>query len=150
MIILDTNVISEFMRPIPDAGVLAWIDGLPRGEIWTTSITVAEIAAGISMLPRGQRRTRLESGLQQALRGFDERILSFNTTAALQYGRIVGERIRLGRPISIADAQIAAIAVHAQATVATRNIKDFDGTEVVVFDPWDKRPPRASDPSPTL
>lgn len=137
MIVLDTNVVSEFMRPDPDAAVLSWIDGLPRREIWTTSITVAEIAAGIALLPGGQRRARLESGLQQALRGFDDRILTFTTSAALRYGAIVGERVRAGRPISIADAQIASIVTLVQATLATRNTKDFEGTGAVTLDPWD-------------
>lgn len=137
MIILDTNVVSEFMRPKPDAPVLAWLDGMPRGEIWTTSITVAELAAGIAALPSGRRRDRLESGFGHALRGFDGRILDFTAASALQYGAIVSKRSRLGRPISIADAQIAAISTQSQSTLATRNTRDFEGTDVVVFDPWD-------------
>ncbi|MEW1962945.1 type II toxin-antitoxin system VapC family toxin [Microbacterium sp. NPDC077644] len=137
MIVLDTNVVSEFMRPSPDATVLAWLDGIPRGEVWTTSVTVAEIAAGIAGLPEGKQRTRLQSGFITALRGFDDRILAFTAVAALKYGEIIGHRNRLGRPISIADAQIASIAEHAQATLATRNTRDFDGIDVTVINPWD-------------
>lgn len=136
MIILDTNVVSEFMRPQPDASVLAWLDSIPRGAIWTTSITFAELAAGIAALPAGQRRARLERGLDEALRGFEDRILGFTTTTALRYGAVTGRRARLGRPISIADAQIAAICLEAGATLATRNSKDFDGTDVDIIDPW--------------
>lgn len=136
MIVLDTNVVSEFMRPRPDASVIAWLDSIPRSEIWTTSITIAELAAGIAVLPAGQRRTGLKKGLDQALRGFEDRILGFATVAALQYGAVISRRARLGRPISIADAQIAAIVIESGATLATRNIKDFDGTEAVVIDPW--------------
>lgn len=136
MIVLDTNIVSEFMRPDPAPSALAWLNSIPRGDIWTTSITVAEIAAGIAMLPGGRRRTQLASGFQKATQGFDERILSFTPAAAMQYGTIVGERTRAGRPISIADAQIAAIVKQAQATLATRNTKDFHGTDVEVIDPW--------------
>lgn len=137
MIVLDTNVVSEFMRPSPDAAVLAWLDGIPRGEVWTTSVTVAEIAAGIAGLPEGKQRTRLQSGFITALRGFDDRILAFTAFTALKYGEIIGHRNRLGRPISIADAQIASIAEHAQATLATRNTRDFDGIDITVVNPWD-------------
>lgn len=137
MIVLDTNVVSEFMRPQPNASVLAWLDSIPRSEIWTTSITVAELAAGIAVLPAGQRRTRLEKGFTQSLRGFDDRILGFTTVAALRYGSVISTRARLGRPISIADAQITAITLESGGTLATRNTKDFDGTELIVIDPWD-------------
>ena len=136
MIVLDTNIVSEFMRADPAPSALAWLNSIPRGDIWTTSITVAEIAAGIAMLPGGRRRTQLASGFQKATQGFDERILSFTPAAAMQYGTIVGKRTRAGRPISIADAQIAAIVKQAQATLATRNTKDFHGTDVEVIDPW--------------
>lgn len=142
MIILDTNVVSEFMRPAPDVGVTSWLDSLTRGEIWTTSITVAELAAGIGMLPNGQRRDRLDDALREALHGFGDRILSFTPRTALAYGPIVGTCHQAGRPISIADAQIAAIVATGGATLATRNVKDFDGTGIAVFNPW------ASDASP--
>ena len=97
---------------------------------------VAELAAGIAALPARQRRARLENGLDEALRGFEDRILGFTTSTALRYGVVVNKRVRIGRPISITDAQIAAISLEAGAMLATRNTKDFDGTDVSVIDPW--------------
>ena len=140
MIVLDTNVISEFMRPDPSPAVTAWLNAIPRGEIWTTSITVGELAAGIAMLPAGKRRTRLDEAFAVALQGFDTRILSFTPAAALRYGTVVAKRAETGCPISIADAQIAAVVHHAGATLATRNVTDFEATGVRVLDPWSAPP----------
>jgi len=136
VIILDTNVVSEFMRANPHAGVIAWADDVPRDELWTSSTTVAEISAGIALLPAGQRKDRLVEGLQQMLALFDGRILPFGTGAALHYGAIIDSRSRAGRPISVADAQIAAIARESGAILATRNTSDFEGVGVELIDPW--------------
>lgn len=136
MIILDTNVISELMRREPHPGVVAWLDSIPRSDIWTTTITIGELAAGIALLPSGARRTRLEHAVQRMLHEFTGRILSFTPGTALRYGAVVGTRARAGRPISIADAQIAATALEASAIIATRNVKDFEGTGVAILDPW--------------
>lgn len=137
MIILDTNVISEMMRAEPNPDVVAWLDEIPRGEIWTTTITVGEIAAGIALLPAGARRNRLAEAFQLALDGFEERILSFTTAIALEYGAVIAARTAAGTPISIADAQIAAIAAVSGGTLATRNLTDFVGTGIDLASPWD-------------
>lgn len=142
MIILDTNVVSEFMRPTPESTVVGWMDDLPRDEVWTTSITVAEISAGIATLPNGVRRKRLIDAFRIAIAGFDERILSFTAHIAMEYGTIVGTRVRAGRPISVPDAQIAAIAHASGAPLATRNLKDFELTGIEAVNPWTHEPPR--------
>ncbi|WP_417512346.1 type II toxin-antitoxin system VapC family toxin [Microbacterium sp.] len=139
MIVLDTNVVSEVMRAEPNSDVVAWLDGLPRGEIWTTTITVGEIAAGIALLPAGIRRTQLADAFHLALDGFDDRILPFTTATALGYGAVIAARTAAGSPISIADAQIAAIVVGSDGTLATRNLSDFVGTGVDLVNPWDAR-----------
>lgn len=136
MIVLDTNVVSEFMQPDPDDGVRAWLDGHRATDVWTTAIVVAELSLGIALLPAGTRRRRLTEGFARALDGFGARILHFGAADAIEYGRIVAGRRAAGRPISIGDAQIAAIAVRADAIIATRNVRDFEGTGARVIDPW--------------
>lgn len=136
MIVLDTNVLSEFFRPSPDAVVRLWLDAQRRTDLWTTSIVIAELASGVAALPEGRRRLVLQDALDVMLEGFDGRVLSFGVGAAIEYGRIVALRTRIGRPISIADAQIAAVSALAGATLATRNVRDFEGVGVDLVDPW--------------
>lgn len=143
MILLDTNVLSELMRPVPDVKVLRWLDSHPEGDIWVSAITVAEIRLGVCLLPDGRRKETL-SGLAERM--FDEdfsgRCLSFDASAAVEYASIVATRTRLGRPISVEDAQIAAIARAAKLVLATRNLKDFAGIEGLgSVDPWSEEVP---------
>jgi predicted nucleic acid-binding protein len=138
MIVFDTNVVSEIMEDGPNATVLHWIDSLDQDDSWTTSITLAELVSGINRLPEGRRRAGLDTSLRQVLaRSFRDRILSFDQAAAMVYGTIVPMRLTMGRPISIPDAQIAAIALAHGATLATRNVKDFEGTSVSMVNPWE-------------
>lgn len=134
MIIIDTNVVSEMMRPEPDMTVLAWADA--AGKLHTTAITVAEVDYGIARLPEGRRRDRLTMLAAAVFADFGEVILPFDTHAAHQYAEIVAGRERGGRPIAIADAQIAAICASRQATLATRNTRDFDETGISLVNPW--------------
>ena len=136
MIVVDTNVVSELMRPAPSPAVEAWVRARSGGELYTTSITVAEIGYGIERLPYGARRTRLKTTAQQLFSVFAEHVLAFDAVAAELYGAIVYGRERLGAPIDGFDAQIAAICGVHSATLATRNVKDFDGTGIDVVDPW--------------
>lgn len=137
MIVLDTNVLSELMRPRPDDVVARWTARQPAVSLYVTTITQAEILHGIHLLPKGKRRTALESA---AAAMFTEdlggRILPFGSEATLPYAEIASARRRAGRPISHFDAQIAAIARAHGAAVATRNIDDFAGCGVDLIDPW--------------
>jgi predicted nucleic acid-binding protein len=137
MIILDTNVLSEVMKPAPDAEVLAWMAAQPAADLYTTSITQAEILHGLMLLPAGRRRRALEAAATSMFtEDFGGRILGFGTDAAPPYAGIASERRRTGRPISHFDAQIAAIARYTGAAIATRNPRDFDGCGVTLVDPW--------------
>src|SRR5947207_103320 len=127
MIVLDTNVISELMKPAPAESVLRWMSASPAANLYTTSITQAEILHGILLLPPGKRRNAFELAAEAMFSDdFNGRILSFDSGAAHQYAKIATMPHRSGRPISQFDAQIAAIAFSAGAAIATRNVKDFD------------------------
>ncbi len=138
MILLDTNVLSELMRPVPKPRVVRWLDGKPEIEIWISAVTVAEIRFGLVLLPEGRRKTLLIDLAEKMFKeDFEEQCLPFDCNAAREYAQIVGRRHREGRPISVEDAQIAAIAKTARLTLATRNVKDFEGIEELdVINPW--------------
>lgn len=137
MIVLDTNVISEAIKPSPDPRVMAWLRGQSLADVATTAVSLAEINYGLCRLPRGRRRDDLEARIRTFLaRGFGDRILVFDAPAAGVYGEVVTARQSAGRPIDAFDAMIAAIARSRAATVATRNVADFDGCGVPVLDPW--------------
>jgi predicted nucleic acid-binding protein len=137
MIVLDTNILSELMRPAPDLSVLAWVDSLPAGEVFLTAVTVAECLYGVERLPDGKRKTALAAALSAMLSDdFAGRILAFDEPAAARYAQLVASGDRAGHPVSMADAQIAAICqVHA-ATLATRNIKDFGRLGISLHNPF--------------
>jgi toxin FitB len=137
MIILDTNVLSEIMKPKPATRVVDWMAAQPATSLHTTSITQAEILHVLMLLPSSRRRSALEAAATSMFaEDFGGRMLGFGSDAALPYAQIVSDRRRAGRPISHFDAQIAAIARFMGATVATRNTADFDGCGVTVVDPW--------------
>jgi len=148
VIILDTNVISELMRPEPDHNVLAWSRSHAGRELCTTAITVAEIHYGIERLPATRRKTVLMAAARDVFAAFDWQVLSFDRAAALNYATLVAERDRTGRPINGFDAQIAAICRSRQATLATRNVPDFQSTGVSLLDPWQdlQKPPASERP----
>jgi hypothetical protein len=125
VIVLDTNILSELMRPAPAARVMQWLAGQPATSLYTTSVTQAEILHGILLLPPGRRRGAFEKAAEAMFeQDFRGRILAFGSEAAGAYARIVAERRRAGRPISHFDAQIAAITRTAGAALATRNVAD--------------------------
>ncbi|MFC3943583.1 PIN domain-containing protein [Pseudomonas gingeri NCPPB 3146 = LMG 5327] len=137
MILLDSNVLSEFMRLQPDARVLAWVDAQPAIDLVISSISVAEVLHGIARLAAGKRKQRLQA---QAMAMFEEdfagRILPFDALAAVVYAELVAEREAGGRPPSVADAQIMAIAKAHGASIATRNVRDFEQSGVLIINPW--------------
>lgn len=137
MIILHTNVLSELMRPKPASRVVEWIARQPAMELFTTSITEAEIFYGIELLAKGQRRERLLAAAG-AMFGEDlaGRVFGFESDAARAFSRIAASRRSLGKPISYADAQIAAIAQVRRGRLATRNVENFEDCDLDVIDPW--------------
>lgn len=135
MIVFDTNIISELMRPEPDPKVLSWVDA--AGRLHTSAITVAEVEYGIARLADGRRRDLLATTAAEVFAAFRELILPFDDHAAHHYGQIVAGREAGGRPISVADAQIAAICASRGALLATRNTRDFEGTGISTINPWE-------------
>jgi toxin FitB len=137
MIILDTNVLSELMRANPDENVLAWLDSQSSLDLHTTAITVAELLYGVARLAHGRRKAALRGAIESMLDGeLAGRVLPFDGDSARRYAVLVAECEAHGRPISSADAQIAAICHAHDAALATRNGKDFEATGVAVIDPW--------------
>lgn len=145
MIVLDTMVVSELARQAPDPGVVAWVDALPTAEVATTSVTAAELLYGLARLSDGRRKTQLSDAVQGLLdEDFHGRIASFDRAAAGRYAVVVTDREQLGRPISVADAQIAAICHTRGARLATRNTDDFADTGIELVNPWNFRSHDAS------
>jgi toxin FitB len=137
MILLDTNVLSELMRPAPSAAVENWIGLQPVASIFISAITEAELRYGVALLPEGRRQVQLLAKIEAMLaEDFAGRILPFDSPAASAYADIAVMRRRSGRPISEADAQIAAIASSRGASLATRNMNDFLDCGIDVVDPW--------------
>lgn len=137
MIILDTNIVSEIARVRPDTRVLNWLNDRPESDVFLTSITVAELLYGVALLAEGRRRTAVQSAVQSALAEFQDRILDFDAKAAELYADVVTARRRIGRPIATLDAQIAAIARARGATLATRNVRDFEGCGAGLVNPFE-------------
>lgn len=135
MIVIDTNVVSEMMRNEPDPKVVVWSETV--GQLHTTAITLAEVDYGIARLPEGHRKDRLAATAATVFADYNELIVAFDARAARGYGSIVAEREQAGRPITTADAQIAAICATREATLATRNTGDFEGTGIDLVNPWD-------------
>ncbi|MCR8933225.1 MULTISPECIES: type II toxin-antitoxin system VapC family toxin [Pseudomonas] len=138
MIVLDTNVLSEFMRVEPESRVLAWVDAQPAMELAVSAVTVAEILHGIARLPSGKRKQKLEA---HAMAMFEEdfagRILPFDAHSAVEYATLVAGAEAKGRGVAMADAQIAAICRSCGAAIATRNIRDFEFSGIEVINPWE-------------
>lgn len=138
MIVLDTNVLSETLRPAPAESVSRWMKAQPSTSLFTTTICEAEIFYGLALMPRGRRRARLEDAVAATFEeDFAERILRFDSAAARAFAPIAARRRGLGRPMSEFDAQIAAIAHSRGAALATRNVEDFADCGTKVISPWE-------------
>lgn len=138
MILLDTNVLSEFMRPCPASCVVQWLDDQPANTLYTSAVTQAEIELGLALMPTGKRQRELTIAAKAM---FDEdfagRCLPFDAAAASQYAQLVAACSSRGRPISLEDAQIAAIALAGGMVLATRNTKDFEAISGLrLINPW--------------
>ena len=141
MIVLDTNVVSELMKPLVDPKVRAWLAGCRSDRLATTAISVAEIGAGIEVLPAGARRRGLQQQwLQLLAEGFGDRIHAFDKEAATVYGELFALRRQAGRSTHPLDLQIAAIARTRGFVVATRNTRHFQDCGVELINPWSASP----------
>ena len=139
MILLDTNVISEFMGPAPDRQVAAWLDLQPRSSVWTTAINVYEIRSGLLALPAGERRTALDEKFEQLLQvALQGRILHFDSDSGFRAAELCADRRKRGRPVDSRDTLIAGIVLASHATLATRNVKHFEDISASVVNPWGK------------
>lgn len=137
MMILDTNIVSELMRAVPNQTVIKWLDAQVPEQLWLTAITCAEILYGIACLAHGKRKVHLHDMVITLLgEEFFGRILTFDEQAAFHYADLVVSRKQKGRPIGMADAQIAAICKSHHACLVTRNINDFLGLDIDLINPW--------------
>jgi predicted nucleic acid-binding protein len=137
MILLDTNVISELLRPSPEQAVLDWMSARDGDTLYLSAVTEAELRYGAAILPGGRRKVAINTVIDEILReDFAGRILPFDSPAAVHYAEIAADRKSAGRPISQFDCQIAAIARANAMAVATRNGPDFEGCGLNVVNPW--------------
>jgi predicted nucleic acid-binding protein len=138
MIILDTNVLSELMRPAPSQAVRAWVASQPAARLYTTTITQAEILYGLALMTDSRRRSALTTAAKQMFtEDFAGRLLAFDAAAAEAFAPIAAARRQQGRPIATLDAQIAAIAASQAGELATRNVSDFLDCGIHLINPWE-------------
>jgi len=135
--VLDTNVVSELMRDRPDAGVVDRLTQLDDSAWYLSAVTEAELRHGLALMPAGRRRSRLMAALQVLLaQEFAGRVLPFDAPAAVYYADAMAARGKAGRPLQVQDAMIAACCRVHGATLLTRNVRDFEGLDVPLVDPW--------------
>lgn len=137
MIVLDTCVISEALRPKPDPRVMAWIDSLPEPLVYLPALVLGELEKGVELLPPGSKRSALRLWLEQLRQRFSGRILSFDEETALRWGDLSARSQAAGRRLPVTDGQLAATALQHAALLATRNVDDFRGTGVEIINPWE-------------
>ncbi|WP_223849823.1 type II toxin-antitoxin system VapC family toxin [Bifidobacterium vespertilionis] len=138
MIILDTNVISEILKHTnSDPHVIDWFIGIGRDEAYTTAVNTAELLYGLALVPQGRRRFALSRTINDFIEQYRDYTIPYDIRAAVHYAAIVAQRREEGHPISVQDGMIAAIARANGASLATRNVKDFEGTGVKLINPWD-------------
>ncbi len=137
--LLDTNVLSEFSRTgKPNAGVATWMRNAPPDALFASVLTFAEILRGIELLPAGRRRAELEEWLERDLQGsFGSRLLPVTKAIGDRWAFVSAREQLRGRPLAIVDGLIAATALEHDLTIVTRNVKDFAGTGVAIFNPWE-------------
>lgn len=137
-ILLDTNVVSEVMRQNPSSNVISWLNSCDNTDLFISSITIAEICYGLRILPEGRRRQSLKLRFEHFIsQGFANNIINFDESAARAYAEIMGARKEQGRPMSLPDGQIAAIAQTNFLSLATRNITDFEGCGIELINPFE-------------
>jgi toxin FitB len=137
--LLDTNVVSEWTRPRPDSGVVAWLAEADEDRVFISVITLAELRYGIERMPAGARRSRLDAWVSEQLPArFEARVLSIDSETADTWGRVMARGKTAGRPVGTMDAFIAATAERHHLTLVTRNVADFKALGVGLINPWNK------------
>ena len=138
MIVLDTNVISELMRPAPHGAVVAWLDRQPSQSVWTTSLCVFEVSYGLGLMPEGRRQRELQARFEQVLQeDLAGRVLDFDTTAAFASAAIAGKTKAQGKTLELRDLLIAGTVAARRGTLASRNTKHFADTGISLINPWE-------------
>ena len=136
-LLLDTNVVSETVRPRPEKMVLDWIEAQIPTDLFLAAQTIGELVRGARKVREQERRERFERWIEQDLaRQFDGRVLPFDGRTATIWGHLMGDGDRAGRPPAAADAQIAAVAIQHELILVTRNVKDFGNFDIHLLDPW--------------
>ena len=137
MIVLDTNVVSAFMDPEPDPIAQKWVDKQPHESIWITTITLFEIRFGLELLPQSRRKAAMtQAFLRLVNEKLDRRMLAFDEASAEAAAFLAARRRSMGRPVDLADTQIAGIVLSRRATLATRNVKHFADIDAQIVNPW--------------
>lgn len=137
MIVLDTNVVSEPLKLAPDVGVMRWLSVQAPETLFITTITVAEILTGVEKMPKGRKRDALRVAInEQVMPLFSGRVLNFDVSGAAAFSKVIVAANAVGNDIDFADAAIAATAIANRFLLATRNVRDFRGIDVKIFDPW--------------
>jgi len=140
VILLDTCVVSEALRPEPAQRVTAWIESLPEEQVYLPALVLGELEKGVRLLPRGSKRSALRLWLEQLRRRFNGKILSFDEETALWWGDLTARSQSAGWPLPVIDGLLAATALQHAALLATRNTDDFRGTGVELINPWEFEP----------
>ncbi|EIC21690.1 type II toxin-antitoxin system VapC family toxin [Thiorhodovibrio frisius] len=137
MFLLDINVVSEWMKPSPDQRVIEWLDAQPAKHLYFPAVVKAEIESGIALLPDGKRKAGLQRAAQVVIQEFSSRCLPLDCAATVAYAKIRSQSKIAGRPMSVEDAQIAAIASENSLALVTRNVADFDFlADLRLVNPW--------------
>jgi len=138
MIVLDTNVLSETLKPLPNAAVVAWMAAQPRSTLFTTTVVEAEILYGVAVLADGARKTQLQAALKAIFtEDLSGQVIPFDRDCAEAYAGIAANRKNSGQPISQFDAMIAAATASRGAMLATRNLRDFADCGIRLINPWE-------------
>jgi toxin FitB len=136
--LLDTNIPSEMTRRHPESRVSRWLDDADDDQLYFSVVSLGEILRGVTVLRESKRRSQLQQWLDETLRPwFQGRILPVDEPIAERWGVLAGQRQLIGRPLKVADGFIAATALEHDLTVVTRNVEDFDGLGVGIFNPWE-------------
>ncbi|XKM43290.1 type II toxin-antitoxin system VapC family toxin (plasmid) [Rhizobium ruizarguesonis] len=140
-LLLDTNVLSEVIKPRPDAHVLQWLDSLDEDRSFISVVSIAEIRRGVALMESGRKRDALAEWLARDLpQRFEQRVIPVDQPIAIAWGDVMGLAKRSGRGVSSMDGLIAATAIAHDLTLATRNRKDFEAFGIELVDPWIERP----------